>query len=729
MTSRQVENIKERIESALNDKSYTVALMELEGMIGAVGGGASASDRLLELNRNYSYLKQYALDGVDDPMRNALLQEIIEGIKSLSAAVLREFEAKDNPSLYFGTLRFERSRESLSTAQLLEKYLKLVSNLSLAGLYGKGSTPLQRKELEETEQRIFNRIWVTHPLSQTDLKAIASALVSESTPSSFKRLLISAILLGGLEYFQAERITLLADAYSHNQQPDDIRALVALMLIMWHWHTHPVPSKIQARLEALTDSPDWNADLRTVYLQFLRARDTDRITRKMNEELIPKMMKLRPDMEKLQSMQDFAMEDFGEINPEWAERLRESGLEDELKALNDLQMEGADVMMSTFAPLKNFPFFHDVVNWFRDFNANNSSLNTIEGLRTSGLGQIIESMPGLCDSDRYSLALSMDKMPEQARKMMLKQLNAQQIDFAELAANKDADASRDTVANLYVQDLNRFFKLFRRRGEFKNPLASPVNLFELPLVNKSVTDTSLLELVSEFYMQRGYYEEALTALNLMLKSMPPSASLFQKAGYCLEKTGQTAKAIEAYKNSQLLDSANRWTMRRLAWCLRLTGQYNDAEQQLRQLLDFDPSDYNLTFQLGTCLMNTGRLQEALNCFFKLEFIDPKSTKSLRPIAWCAFLTGDYQRAEKYFNRIADDKPTADDHLNHGHLLMAQRRYRDAVTAYTACLEAVGRDMNKLRSMIDADRKHLENAKVDPVILSLVLDQVNNVLWT
>lgn len=729
MTSAQVDNIRKRIESALDDKSYTVALMELEGMIGAVGAGATASDRLLELKRNFHYLKQYAIEGVEDSMRNSLLLEITEGIKALSASVLREFEAKENPSLYFSTLRYERSRESASIAMLIEKYVKTTSQLSMSKMYGGEITPLQQKELEETEQHIFNLIWVTHPLSSADVKAIQSSLLSEGVTASFKRLLISALMLGGLQYFQPERLTLLADAYSSTQQPVDITALVALMLLMWQWHKHPLSAKTQNRLDALTDSPDWVTDIRTVYLQFLRARDTDRITRKMNEEVIPKMMKLRPDVEKLQSLQDFSMEDMGEINPEWAERLRESGLEEELKALNDLQMEGADVMMSTFSPLKNFPFFHDVVNWFRSFDVNHSSLNTIEGLRKSGLGQIIDSMPGLCDSDRYSLAMSMDKMPQNARKMMLDQLNAQQINFAELAANKDADASRDSIANLYVQDINRFFKLFRRRGEFTNPLASAVNLFELPLINKSITDTSLLEFVSDFYMQRGYYSEALISLNIMLKSAPPSASLFQKAGYCLEKTGKTTEAIEAYKNSQLIDSANKWTLRRLAWCLRLTGNFKEAESHLKQLLDADPSDYNLTFQLGTCLMNMGRLQEALNCFFKLEFLNPDSTKSLRPIAWCSFLTGDYQRAEKYYNKIIKENPGADDFLNRGHLLMAQKNYKEAVNSYTACLEAIGRDMNRLRSMIQTDLPHLEKAKIDPVILALVLDSVHNSLYS
>lgn len=731
MTTAQVENITKRISSALDDKSYTIAFMELEGMIGATAAGNEAANRFYELKRNFDLLKQYALEGVDDTMRETFLNEITDGIKALSANVLRTFKMQNDPSLYFSTLRYENSIKSESTSHLIESYIKRVSESSMNEIYGKRFTSLQRKEMEEQELRIFNRIWVSHPLSDSDIDAIRAALLSETAPDSFKRLLIGAVFLGGLEYFQEQRFTILADAYENNNQPNDIRALVSLLLLLWHWRNISHSKRLKARLEALCDTDDWNADLRIVCMQFLRVRDTERITRKINEEFIPNMMKLRPEIDKLQSLQDFTSGDENlDINPEWEERLRKSGIEEQMKALNEMQTEGADVMMSTFTHLKSFPFFHQPANWFRDFNHQYSDIAEIEAISDSSVGQLIESMPGLCDNDRYSLALSMEKLPESSRKGMLSQMKAHQIDFAELASqNDEINSNRDNIANCYVQDLHRFFKLFRRSGEFHNPFSHTVNLFQLPLVSNTVKDTSLLELASEFYMQRGYYDEALTALELMIKASAPSASLYQKAGYCLEKTGKTSRAIEQYRNSELLDSSNRWTMRRLAWCLRLEGNYDEATFFLRQLLDAEPDNFNLTYQLGTCLMNTGKISEALNCFFKLEFVNPNSNKPLRPIAWCSFLSGDYQRAEKYYDRVINNNPTAEDFLNYGHLSMAMKKYKKAIETYGSCLEMLGRDITKFRNMLNNDEAHLKKAKVDFLILSLVIDQVNNTLYT
>ena len=75
----------------------------------------------------------------------------------------------------------------------------------------------------------------------------------------------------------------------------------------------------------------------------------------MNEELLPEMMKLGPSLYKKIRQEDL-MNDINalEENPEWQEMLDKSGITDKLKELTDLQMEGADVFMSTFSHLKRF---------------------------------------------------------------------------------------------------------------------------------------------------------------------------------------------------------------------------------------------------------------------------------------------------------------------------------------------------------------------------------------
>ena len=50
--------------------------------------------------------------------------------------------------------------------------------------------------------------------------------------------------------------------------------------------------------------------------------------------------------------------------------------------MNELQLEGADVYMSTFAALKNYPFFREVHNWFYPFSKQQS--NVLKAMKQAG---------------------------------------------------------------------------------------------------------------------------------------------------------------------------------------------------------------------------------------------------------------------------------------------------------------------------------------------------------
>lgn len=60
----------------------------------------------------------------------------------------------------------------------------------------------------------------------------------------------------------------------------------------------------------------------------------------------------------------FEETDENDRNPDWEQAFEQSGLGDKIREMNDLQLEGADVYMSTFAQLKGYPFFREPHNWF-----------------------------------------------------------------------------------------------------------------------------------------------------------------------------------------------------------------------------------------------------------------------------------------------------------------------------------------------------------------------------
>ena len=93
----------------------------------------------------------------------------------------------------------------------------------------------------------------------------------------------------------------------------------------------------------------------------------------MREEIIPQMLKtqhlINPDMK----IED--IEDLEEFNPEWKKSLDMAN--EKIRELGELQMEGADTYMGTFAQLKTFPFFQQAAHWFYPFSTQISEVASI----------------------------------------------------------------------------------------------------------------------------------------------------------------------------------------------------------------------------------------------------------------------------------------------------------------------------------------------------------------
>ena len=162
------------------------------------------------------------------------------------------------------------------------------------------------------------------------------------------------------------------------QQGDDsvsVSALCAVVIALLKYHDRLTDRKLLNQIDALKDMPQWHKDVKMIYMQLVKSCDTERVSRKMRDELLPEMMKLRPDLsQKIKdNMGAMDISTFDE-NPEWQEILENSGIADKMKELTEMQEEGSDVFMSTFAQLKSYPFFAKVANWFLPFYVEHSEV-------------------------------------------------------------------------------------------------------------------------------------------------------------------------------------------------------------------------------------------------------------------------------------------------------------------------------------------------------------------
>lgn len=716
-------NLPAKIENYVAQKRLRDAFSLLRHYSATLGDWR-ITDRIDHLEQSYSMMLRYAVDGVNDPSRDEIYNSIVRGIYEILDLVSRNMRKPKSPAIYFSTLRYEELQPD-SLKSLADRYASILSKFSLYNIAAGNSSALaaDEKDKENLERRLFNRIWVTCPFSADDLSVVADMLSGDEIPSYFKEMLISALLLGLTEYYDEARLNLLLDVYQTSPSRTlAVRALCAALMAMYINRSRLSASGLQKRIEALRETTPWHDDVKAVFLEFIRSRDTERINRKMQEELLPTMLKLRPDIAK--RMKDSAgdISDMEE-NPEWREILDKSGITDKLKELSKMQEDGGDVFMITFSNLKYFPFFSEVANWFLPFHLDYSAVKDALGNELSSIGEMIASSPFFCDGDKYSFVLALASVPAAQKRMMLSQFDAQRVSELELqnATLAGSLSSPAPIANKYVQDLYRFFKLYRRKGDFNDPFSRPINLLQLPFLAPDLTDIDTLPVVSEFYFNRGYYEDAAHVFGLLSDSVPPDAQLYQKLGYCRARLGDMTGALDYYKQAELLNGDSLWTLRRIANCYKELDNPEMALEYYKRIEAKKPDDLGVALSIGHCYLELDRYDDAMRYYFKVEFLDDKSTRAWRPIAWTSFVSGDFEQSKRYYEKVLADHPDASDYLNMGHLYLASGDVKEALNYYGLSVDNDSAGTEGFISSFKADASRLVDAGVAASLLPLVVD--------
>ena len=469
-------------------------------------------------------------------------------------------------------------------------------------------------EKEKAANAVFKHIWVTFPVTANEAGTLDKLFADADATAEIKELAMAATMLSLLEHYSEHLLLSLLDLYAANAFNDASLSMKALCcaLIAMHCHRETIKhsSAISLRIANIADSERGRRDIMTVFLQFIRSRSTERISQKVRDELVPKLMKLSPEMRR--KMRDGFSDDIEEMakNPDWQEMLNESGITDKMQELSRMQAEGSDVFLSSFARLKSFPFFNDVANWFIPFTPRHSSIfRVFAGNSGSMLLSMVDRTGAFCDSDKFSFALSVATMPDQHRSMMMAQFDEQQEQVINEMAGSlpNPDKQRENIANKYVQSLYRFFNLFRSRNDFYNPFSTRLNLIDVPFVSDALSDTKSLRLIAEFYFSMQCYTDALSTFDKVLKQDPPTASDYQKTGYCHEQLKQYVLATADYEKVELLKPNDVWTLKHLALCYRAVNDTEKAIANYKRAEALQPDNVALANNIANCLLEGGRI--------------------------------------------------------------------------------------------------------------------------
>ncbi len=717
MTLQEINKAYDRIVGSLDSQELKNAFDSLQVLI-AGSREYSFQDRLNELQDTYKYMLRYRIEGVKDPMQEQIYNNLQVSAYELTDSVKQKALAVESPLSYYSRRRSLKTQPAFTYKQLHSQLILEYENK-------------KHKESDAFNIIIFNKIWVSSFLKKEEAEEIRNMLQDQTLPFTTGCQIVSSLMLGLQEMFDKEKILLLFDAANHPDEEIRARAFISILITLYTYRKRTaLYPQIADGLAALAETPGFTKIIRTIILRFILTRETEKITHKINNEIIPEMMKFSPNLNHKFNLKDLTPQDITneEMNPEWENFFSDNNLGKKIEEFGELHQEGADIMHSTFIHLKNFPFFRELSNWLLPFTIEHSSFddpftseNEIEKQTLNTMTQVA----AMCSSDKYSLFFSMMQLPKEARMMMMNQFDSQTADMIQQNKEKliDRHGKLNTIIGQYIQDLYRFFKLYPGHLDFTDIFTMPLDFHNLTSLRPYISDQESLTAIAEYYLRKNYFTDALTIFSQLAETDQDNPILFQKIGYCKQMERDLQGALNSYLHADLLNSESKWVIRRIAGCYRSLKQPEEALKYYRRYEAMNPDNLSVQISIGHCYLELKDYNEALKCFFKVDYLDNKSHKAWRPIAWCSFLTGKLDQARNYYKKILNNQPNTQDLLNAGHTEWALQNIKGALSFYQQAVQMENGNFLKFQEQFSQDVTDLLIAGIEESEVALMLDQL------
>ena len=732
MDDKQIKKIQEDVTAFLDTNRLKQAIDTLGTEIDSLQDW-DIRTRYNELQTAYKYMLEYMRMDMQDPDRERLYDELVGRCYIINDLIAASRESEHSTKVYSQKCRRYKTLESIDN--ILVSFKENIANLEVTRMLPADECKKVTEQLQQEHERLLTQMWEAVWCSRSWTKSYAEKIQEILSDTEIglndRATIVSAITMGALKCFEPLKATTLCAIATSEETLIATRALTGLVIaLLKHDNRIKYYKEISTALDTLQENSTCMSRLQTIQIQLLRCRETQKIDRKMREEIIPAMMK-NPKL----NNEKFSIDILSEIeqdedkNPEWAKWIDRDEIKGKIEEMAKWQFEGADIYMSTFSQLKNFPFFGDITNWFRPFDTHVPAIaellpNNIEGNKTL-IGAICAS-PFFCNSDKYSFCFTFKQVPQEQRDMMLSQIP----DEGEIHADEDninavaaKEKHAETESNQYIQDLYRFFKLSNYRHEFDDPFATSLNMLESHSLSKLINNNGAILRTFRYLVEKEYYSEAYNAGKLYEKSGEGDAQFYQEIGFCMQKNRNFNAAIDYYTRADIIKPDTLWTLRHIAQCYRMQGELEKALGYYQIAEELAPENISLLLQTGESFAATKRYEEAFARFYKAEFLKPNSRRALRAIAWCSFVTGKDEQARGYYKRLLElPKPTFEDYLNAAHVEWVSGKKNNAIELYNKAKEC-GKSIDEITEHIMHDSDTLVSRGISEKELLLLRDML------
>lgn len=736
LSRNDIEQRYRRVAEAINEKHFKLALDEFSQWL-RFSSRQEFFYQFETLGDNYRTLLRYAVEGYKDPQQEIILKSLSASLLSLADELqqsMREplmpfhFNEKQQLLKYYG----EDPDKIITSVDEIFIHREVNKLIGITGSEEDGTTESVPVEMLD---RLFKLIWLTEKIKDHHLSFMRRINRSGNIKWYEKSLVVSALTLSLLNFYDPQKFILLIDFAEAGEKHVSQRALVGLILGLIKYDRriiyHP---ELTDKIKTLSRDPEIKKNIEMILLQFLMARETEKITREFEEEVLPDMKKMMPKIEdKLQLGDQDEELDMEEKNPGWKGMVDEvPGLFEKIEKFSKMQMEGGDVFMSTFQMLKRFDFFSRMCNWFVPFHRNNPEAGLLipeYGDLDRRLYDSLEHAFYICNSDKYSFVLNFMAIPTQQRNLIVTNFEAELAQMKEMASEEqmlDQSIGENAIIIQYVQDLYRFYKIFPNHGEFEDIFRKRISFGDLYFYKTFFEKVKFTHKLAEFYFEKEHYYEAIDLYEYLSTREKPTGEYYEKIAFSYQKLGRYKKAVAFYKKAELFDTDRLWILKKLALCYIRLKDYQNALAYFGEALKVQPEDQSIQAQLAQCYINLRDYEKASQIYTRLLFYSPGNVKYLRPAAYCDFVTGKLTQAETGYSELisGSHKASVYDYINAGHVHLCLGERKLALEFYARSLSLKGFSETEFMEAFDEDVPHLLKYGVTADEIPLIKDYLS-----
>lgn len=623
----------------------------------------SYTEEVENVDENFRLMLHYVKQGVDDPMRESMYGDMLTKLKKAVRNIRNDYRRR-NIDFYKDANSHVAENMPLSEKAIQIKLENFVADIAMLQFEDEDTKADKGKQLYTEHYRfiqsLFCSIVVSDLWTKEQAQSMLRLLLSPTIDVTDVQIIVSSLMLATMNNFDINKFKVLVKLYLNTADSRvKQKALIGWVFSM----TDSIDTEEQRLcISEMCEDDNVIRDLFDLQKQVLFCMNAERDNATIQRDIMPTLIKnsnFNVSRFGVTEKEDDPMTDI--LDPEAQDRAMEE-TEEKFQEMMKMHDSGADIYFGGFSQMKRFPFFYSLANWFCPFDIKHPDLaRRTEKLRDNNFLQNLLAHGPFCDNDKYSFALALatviDKLPDGVKEM---------IGNGDVLGHYKKQEDLDTEAylrRLSLQDLYRFFRLYRYHDQVYNPFTQNTCLFITNILFKGTPVEQKLADFAKFIVKRKSASQ-LKHIVVALENQNSVQANMVKGVFYLEYSFEYEKAKQCFKEILKVDENNEKALIGYAKAVFRNEDIDEAYVTYAKLYNENPDRRSVAIDFSVTLIKCQKYEEAAKVLFRLNFKYPDSLNINRLLAWTMMGQKKINEAEKlYLRLIGSSEAVAMDFLN------------------------------------------------------------------